>query len=256
MIGLFVPLWLFLYLHVMLCMNRGFFCQCSGGTGGCNGWVHPTCVGLTEESAADIGEYTCRLCKVEASPAKKRLKIIASQDVIRRSRIGESTPVAAESGEESDDGSDDGGSVESSEEEDKEGEDEEEEQEEGEGDQEDDGNEEDDDDEEEIEDDDDEAADGQEASTAEGDAGDVGDGDDDGAEADPDEDGYDDDADAASDKADDDHNRGGDDDGDDGDDVRAGAKKQRLDESEADSEGDDVLNANFDFDNPDMAAGW
>ena len=40
----------------------GLYVECTVGTGGCNGWVHPGCVGLSDEEAQRREDYVCPLC--------------------------------------------------------------------------------------------------------------------------------------------------------------------------------------------------
>lgn len=52
----------------LTCASRS---QCSDGAGGCGGWVHPACVGL---SRAPEGAYVCPACDTrnEARRLKRR----------------------------------------------------------------------------------------------------------------------------------------------------------------------------------------
>ncbi|CAI5729820.1 unnamed protein product [Hyaloperonospora brassicae] len=45
--------------------GAGIMIECSRGTGGCNGWVHPTCCGLmlTREELEALSAYICPLCE-------------------------------------------------------------------------------------------------------------------------------------------------------------------------------------------------
>jgi hypothetical protein len=43
----------------------GLYVECAVGTGGCNGWVHPRCIGLSEEEAQQKNALVCPLCDFE-----------------------------------------------------------------------------------------------------------------------------------------------------------------------------------------------
>ena len=66
------------------CVCRGMvdsdvLIECSNGTGGCNGWVHPTCVGLTSKDIRKVATYICPACQIkmrrETPPEPSNIKI-------------------------------------------------------------------------------------------------------------------------------------------------------------------------------------
>jgi hypothetical protein len=40
----------------------GLYVECAVGTSGCNGWVHPMCIGLSDEEAQKKSRLVCPLC--------------------------------------------------------------------------------------------------------------------------------------------------------------------------------------------------
>lgn len=58
-------------------MDSGIMIECIKGDGGCNGWVHPICCGLTqsEKELDEMGDYVCPLCDPRKKSSRKEKKI-------------------------------------------------------------------------------------------------------------------------------------------------------------------------------------
>jgi hypothetical protein len=54
--------------------EAGLYVECAVGTSGCNGWVHPRCIGLSEEEAQQKSALVCPLCEFEERNKPKQRK--------------------------------------------------------------------------------------------------------------------------------------------------------------------------------------